>query len=213
MKPFRAISARSCPVVSWAARVPDAMLPCMRDVVRFTVPEFLSPGECARWIAETHARGYEEAPITTSRGFVFDSDVRNNTRVIVDDRDATDALWTRLAPYVTAHNPTSGMWVPIGLNERLRFYRYEAGQAFRWHYDGAFMRGPGEVSRLTFLVYLNDGFEGGETEFEDALITPQKGTALLFSHAVRHQGAPVKHGVKYALRSDVMFRLQPRRSV
>ena len=208
MKPFRAISARSCPVVSWAARVPDAMLPCMRDVVRFTVPEFLSPGECARWIAETDARGYEEAPITTSRGFVFDSDVRNNTRVIVDDRDAASALWTRLAPYVTAHDTSSGMWVPIGLNERLRFYRYEAGQAFRWHYDGAFMRGPGEVSRLTFLVYLNEGFEGGETVFLDdgAQIQPRAGAALWFPHTRWHAGLAVRVGRKIILRTDVMFR-------
>lgn len=178
----------------------------MRDNLRFTIPEFLSERECARWITETDGRGYEDAPITTMRGFVYDSDVRNNTRVMIDDVAAAAALWARLAPYITAHDTHTGMWLPVGLNERLRFYRYEAGQAFRWHYDGAFMRGPGEVSRLTFLVYLNDDFEGGETEFEDLTITPRKGAALLFSHAMRHQGAPVRRGVKYALRSDVMFR-------
>lgn len=178
----------------------------MRDLVRFTIPEFLSADECARWIAETDARGYTDAPITTAAGPVYDADVRNNTRVMYDDRAAAETLWRRLAPYVTAADTRGGLWVPIGLNERLRFYRYEPGQSFRWHYDGAFMRGPGEVSRLTFLVYLNDDFEGGETEFHDARIEPHKGEALLFTHGVLHQGAEVRRGVKYVLRSDVMFR-------
>ena len=56
-----------------------------------------------------------------------------------------------------------GNWCASGVNERLRFYRYEIGQQFDWHYDGAFERPDGECGKLTFMIYLNDDFEGGQT--------------------------------------------------
>ena len=99
-----------------------------------------------------------------------------------------------------------GGWRPHGLNERLRFYRYTPGQHFRWHLDGAFQRSPRERSRWTFMVYLNDDFDGGGTDFEDGVtVRPVTGAALVFAHGLRHQGAEVTRGTKYVLRSDVMF--------
>jgi prolyl 4-hydroxylase len=57
------------------------------------------------------------------------------------------------------------------------------------------------------MVYLNDDFAGGDTEFMDGpSVRPQKGAALLFLHPVLHQGAPVRSGRKYVLRRDVMYR-------
>ena len=53
-------------------------------------------------------------------------------------------------------------WSPVGLNERLRLYRYDVGQQFDWHMDGYYERDNGDRSFFTFMVYLNDGFEGGE---------------------------------------------------
>ena len=53
--------------------------------------------------------------------------------------------------------------VPVGLNERLRFYRYDPPQRFKGHRDGAVRRSPTERSRLTFIVYLNDRAESGRT--------------------------------------------------
>jgi hypothetical protein len=55
-------------------------------------------------------------------------------------------------------------------------------------------------------LLLNDGFEGGETSFEDATIVPATGKALFFVHQLRHKGQPVIRGRKYVLRTDVMYR-------
>ena len=55
------------------------------------------------------------------------------------------------------------------------------------------------------MVYLNEGFEGGETVFEGVSITPTLGMAPVFEHKLRHEGAAVTSGRKYVLRSDVMF--------
>ena len=53
----------------------------------------------------------------------------------------------------------------VGLNERFRFYRYTEGEYFNWHGDGSFLRSDGERSLFTAMLYLNDGFEGGTTDF------------------------------------------------
>jgi hypothetical protein len=104
------------------------------------------------------------------------------------------------------------------LNERFRYYRYGPGQKFDWHFDGPFTRENGDSSKLTFMVYLSDGFLGGETAFnlkrhggvrdDDPVleVIPVAGTALVFRHDVLHTGAMVLQGTKYVLRTDVMFR-------
>jgi prolyl 4-hydroxylase len=169
----------------------------------FTIPDFLTATACELEIARAEAIGFAPAPVTTRLGFVMMPEVRNNTRVMLDDTAHAATLFTRLAPFMR------GRGSPIGLNERLRFYKYDPTQCFRWHRDGSFRRANGEASALTFMIYLNDDFAGGETEFESApSIRPRRGMALVFSHRLRHQGAPVLRGKKYVLRSDVMFAVQ-----
>jgi predicted 2-oxoglutarate/Fe(II)-dependent dioxygenase YbiX len=172
-----------------------------------TVEGLLLPDECEDLVRLAESVGFTDAPITTGFGFMMAPEVRNNTRVMLDDRQRAAALWDRVAPFAPARR---GGLQPIGLNERFRFYRYEAGQYFRWHHDGAFRRSPSERSLTTAMLYLNEGFEGGETEFRLSAgllsIAPKRGLLLLFDHGLRHQGAPVRRGRKYVLRSDVMYR-------
>ena len=105
-------------------------------------------------------------------------------------------------------------WKVAGLNERFRFYRYDPGQRFAPHMDGCFQRANWEQSQFTFLVYLNDGFEGGATAFRESRaslpVTPERGKALVFYHRQLHEGLPVVRGRKYVLRTDVMYRHEAR---
>src|SRR5207249_1948500 len=82
-----------------------------------------------------------------------------------------------------------------------------AAQLFAPHYDGAYRRSATERSELTLMVYLNNDFTGGKTAFHDfnASATPRTGTALLFQHRLLHEGCVVTSGIKYVLRSDVMY--------
>ncbi len=169
----------------------------------YLVPDLLTPEECQAWITLTEAKGYDAAPITTAGGFEMRPDVRNNARVIIDDPEQAEALWQRSR--VEIPGIFRGRQA-IGLNERFRFYRYDPGERFALHRDGAFRRDNGEMSLLTFLVYLNEGFVGGETIVEGIPFTPRTGMALIFEHPLLHEGAAVIYGRKYVLRSDVMYR-------
>lgn len=178
-----------------------------------TIANFLSAAECDDYVSWGEAIGFKDAPISTSMGMIMAKDVRNNERVMVDDRDRTQALYQRLAGHLAPS--FQHRWQPVGLNERLRLYRYDVGQKFDWHRDGHFARDNGERSQFTFLIYLNDDFEGGATSFCDDTglmpdgplrVTLEKGMALLFHHPIMHRGDRVTRGRKYVLRTDVMYR-------
>ena len=75
-----------------------------------------------------------------------------------------------------------------------------------------------EESKLTFMIYLNDGMAGGETRFfmdiEQAFqqppcpylsVQPKAGMALVFLHSIWHEGAVVQSGQKYVLRTDILY--------
>ncbi len=182
----------------------------------FVIREFLSPAECEHFISRSEAVGFGDAPINTLAGQVVNKKMRNNERVMIDDPVLAGEIWERLRPFVPARRGAN--WHSFGLNERFRFYRYDVGQRFDWHFDGYYERSPKEQSAYTFMVYLNEGFEGGATEFnfrvagglrdDDPMtrVVPEAGMALVFYHRILHQGAAVTSGRKYVLRSDVMYR-------
>jgi prolyl 4-hydroxylase len=171
----------------------------------WTILEVLSEAECDALIRRVDALKPEAAPVTTSRGMVMMPSVRNNERVMFDDAQLAATLFERVRE--TLPRDIDGR-APVGANERLRCYRYQEGQRFKPHFDGAFTRSAHEKSEVTLMVYLNDGFEGGETAFLDLeqRVVPRRGMALLFTHCVLHEGCEVTRGVKYVVRSDVMYR-------
>ena len=108
----------------------------------------------------------------------------------------------------------------IGINkdhfEELQVVRYQPGQLYREHWDSCweddkcseFLKRGGN-RYATFLLYLNDNFEGGETYFplRNTKIKPKKGKAALFFNLdknnidklenSKHAGLPPKNGVKW----------------
>lgn len=173
----------------------------------WTVDDVLSPAECAAEIARIEAHQPSLATVNTGRAPEGElrPELRNNDRVIFDDPELARTLFDRVRPHLPA---AMKGWTLCGVNERFRCYRYRPGHYFRLHTDGAFFRDELERSFLTFMIYLNTVDEGGGTEFPELqrLIEPQPGRALFFQHPLLHEGQEVRAGVKYAIRSDIMYR-------
>lgn len=173
-----------------------------------TRASFISQEECEALIDLSNALGFADATIegewNAPRGF-FVSNGRHNSRTAIDDFELADALWQRVKGIVPKKIDNKSV---VGLNERLRFYRYTSGQRFAAHTDGYFIRSEIERSLLTLILYLNEEFTGGETFFlnSETLVAPQTGKALVFAHQLWHAGLPVKSGTKYILRTDVIYR-------
>jgi predicted 2-oxoglutarate/Fe(II)-dependent dioxygenase YbiX len=168
----------------------------------YSLENFLSEQECLNYINMSEGIGYEDAMIITREGAKIIKEVRNNDRVIFDNQSLADTLFNKIKPFLPEQ--WEG-WQLVGLNERFRFYRYTPEQYFKWHKDGNYCRNDKEISLLTLLMYLNDDFQGGETSFNWEVIKPVRGAALIFPHRLTHQGMPVISGIKYVLRTDIMF--------
>jgi prolyl 4-hydroxylase len=90
--------------------------------------------------------------------------------------------------------------------EPLHILRYLPGQEYRRHMDT--IAGAANQRFWTALVYLNDGYKGGETDFPrlDIRVEGAAGDALLFCSLdkngrpdplTEHAGLPVTQGVKW----------------
>jgi prolyl 4-hydroxylase len=114
-----------------------------------------------------------------------------------------------------------GLWQPVGLNPCFRACRYSPGGFFAPHHDAGFE--PSDLNRSikTFMIYLNDDFEGGSTNFYNAnqsryktglpknrifSLQPEKGSCLVFNHCITHDGGELTSGQKHILRTEVMYR-------
>ena len=178
----------------------------------FVLHEFLSTDECAALIRRSEGLSYEMGTV----GGVIAEGIRNNERVLIDDKSLAETLFQRAAPWLPQEVDDRRL---VRFNERWRFYRYHPGQTFQPHRDGLYLSVQTyEQSAVTFMIYLNQDMTGGETRFftdaEQAMlghpylsVRPTMGAALVFLHSIWHEGAMVQAGTKYVLRTDVMYKL------
>lgn len=170
----------------------------------FCIEDFLSPNECDELIIWSELKGYEEAKVQVRGQEIMIKAVRNNSRITFIDFDLADRIWNKFKPFAVNRFANSEV---IGLNELFRFYKYEKGERFKKHIDGSYIRNAEEASYFTLMIYLNDDFEGGETLFQSHSIQPKKGMGLVFYHGMKHSGEEIKAGIKYVLRTDIMYKL------
>jgi prolyl 4-hydroxylase len=169
----------------------------------FIIMDFWDKNKCLDFIAKSEERGYQNAKIDTSIRQRIVKSVRNNKRVMYKDIELANEIWETLSEFVPKQIGNSKS---IGLNELFRFYRYNPNEEFKKHRDQSYIRNANEASYYTFMIYLNDGFVGGETTFPNNVIKPVTGMALIFLHDIEHAGSPIKKGTKYVLRTDIMYK-------
>lgn len=172
----------------------------------FIVEDFLTKQECEDLILISERIGFEEAKVQTGNNIQsMVKGIRNNDRILYENQHLAERLFEKSKPFLEQN---IDLYKIKDLNEMLRFYKYSVGQRFKMHQDGSFVKNEKERSFYTFLIYLNDNFEGGETEFKDLFtIKPKTGSLLVFLHPHKHEGKILLNGNKYALRSDVMYKL------
>lgn len=170
--------------------------------MKLVIDNLFTEEECKNLIETGYNIGYEKPTIKSAEGDIIKESVRNNGRAIYNNQEFADELFKRIKDSLPEE--ISGHTLK-GLNEELKIYRYEKGQRFKIHTDIPYKRNEKERSFLTVMVYLNEEFTGGQTWFMDGTVTPKTGSALVFTQSVMHSGGEVKEGVKYAIRTDVMY--------
>lgn len=91
--------------------------------------------------------------------------------------------------------------IKIKEREPWEILRYEKGQSVTWHSDD----GVPHPSRISFVYYINDDYEGGEIQFKNKAYTmpikPSKDSLIIFPSSIDyiHRVLPVLDGTKYSV--------------
>ncbi len=190
----------------------------------WTLDNFLTEQECQNLIIFSENKSYQEATVSLKSGATMMKNIRNNDRLMYEDTQLAQKYWQKLREFCPKFiseivKEETQNYQAIELNSIFRFYKYESNQRFKKHIDGRInleKEGKNYESRITFMIYLNEDFEGGQTvfdyknqnnEIEVIEIKPKTGTALCFVHEIKHEGKSVPKGTKYVLRSDIMFQV------
>ncbi|MCP4870202.1 MAG: 2OG-Fe(II) oxygenase [Proteobacteria bacterium] len=128
---------------------------------------------------------------------------RDGARTTFERPELAQILWRRLLEHAPA--VVDGAEA-VGLNERFRVMRYDQDERFARHIDSPKTVDGRTASRFSMLVYLNDGYRGGDTIFRQLKVHPRQGSALLFRHELEHQAGRVMAGTKFVLRTDLLYR-------
>lgn len=139
----------------------------------FQLLNVLSKEECEALIKETEKLDYtEDAAVSLPR-----SVRHNNNLVWVTDDKTHDIIWNRVKDFMYDKDKIFEGKKALGINKRFRFYKYDKGDFFKVHTDGAWPGSavidnelimdayPDRFSQMTFLVLLSEDFKGGATQF------------------------------------------------
>lgn len=186
-----------------------------------TFARFLSPAACA-WIIERARPRLEAARVKNADTGSAGSDaMRTNTGMgfsVVDTDLVIQLAHARIAAAIGA---------PVAHQEPTNILHYTPGQEYKPHFDfidpgvAHFARELQTVGQrtVTFLIYLNDDYEGGATAFPrlDWSFKGRTGDALAFWNVTDgrpdprtlHAGTPTRNGVKWLFSKWVRDRPLP----
>ncbi len=96
------------------------------------------------------------------------------------------------------------------VNTRIRFSKYLEDGYFDIHQDRPDQDRCGRRTMYTINCFLNNEFNGGETQFFDDnkqpvfTAVPAPGRCAIFDQRIWHRGNRVSNGFKYLMRTDIM---------
>lgn len=176
-----------------------------------TLKDFLDASTCAYIIEQAKPR-LQRAYVNDGAGGAVLDETRTNSAMSFFPLD-NDLVIQRVNKKIAAF-----LNCPISHGEPLSALHYSPGQTYQDHYDYFNPDYPAHVPHLkhggqrikTFLVYLNDGFEGGETCFPelDWEYKGKIGEAIVFDNVEDngelladslHAGLPTSAGEKWLL--------------
>lgn len=208
--PARAQQAVIGALEPWLTPAPRARL--KPDLRISTAAGFLPQAACA-WLIERAGARLAPAQVFGEGAAHAEADAGRTNSAFAFGLEDLDLVVLAARARIAA---TVG--VPAGALEPIQVLHYAPGQSFARHYDFLDPEVPAfaaEIGRTgqrmaTFLVYLNDGYEGGETDFPLVGLRHKgaAGDALMFANLepagapdrrMLHAGLPTRTGEKWVL--------------
>lgn len=170
-----------------------------------------TPSYCQELIADFENEKNKVVRDTTSDIPGWGKSRKVFTEMNMSEQYNKDVVNSRLAYYQNyVSNVTPLVCLPAKVAvEGSRMKRYDVGEEFDWHTDVGDKLSSSRI--LVMMTYLNDDFEGGETEFQDIgsrfLVKPITGMTVVFpaTYMFPHRGRKIISGSKYIINSYIHF--------
>ena len=172
------------------------------------IDNFLSAEECEYFIKQIELNN-QPSKVSENYGSNINTTYRKSSTSNLNSQDQlVSNLKNKIANYLN---------IPVNKGESLQGQKYQPGQYFKQHND--FFHGSSYQTEClhsgnrthTFMIYLNDVEDGGETAFINLnkKVKPKMGKAVVWTNLKNgqaddtflHEGTEVKKGVKYIITS------------
>ena len=173
------------------------------------IKNFLTKEECDYLIDMIDANNVRSSVVVGGTNTSEISNVRTSSTSNLDPINKTvNSIHKKIA---------NELGLDIKMGESLQGQKYEVGQYFKEHadyfsgvaYDKHCLSSGNRT--FTFMIYLNDDFDGGGTNFPrlNTIIKPEKGKAIIWENTkngivqeqTHHEGMEVEKGTKYIVTS------------
>lgn len=177
-----------------------------RNLEIYKISNFLTAEECAAIVRKIDSSNLlTSSTLNASRGTQYEvNSYRTSKTCYFDDTEDITNLESRICKTLGINNRFA---------EKIQGQKYEVGQEFKIHtdtFDDSLVQSVNGQRTWTFMVYLNDVVEGGETAFPYAYVSskPEAGTAIVWNNLDKHMkpnvfsthcGKPIIKGTKYIL--------------
>jgi hypothetical protein len=204
------------------------------------IEDFLTEPECQGIVESCRQQGFGDIEHLYSKEYreskrLLAFDENNCLTETIKQRLANDDLLSRIAskgvaPYGFGNQSLT--WAPVDgeINPCFRFNYYCDSSGFDWHRDAQYTRDFDCRSSYSIVIYLNEGFSGGETVFmlpnsaptpsglsmpeelaligdsyREITVKPRTGLAVIFDQRLIHRGNALT-GEKFLVRTDLLSR-------
>jgi len=89
----------------------------------------------------------------------------------------------------------------VQVNNKFYISKYHPNSCFICEHADGNVSNNNLISKYTFIIYVNDNFDEGETVFvkDNIAVKPVGGNVLILSQYIIHKAVPPKNGYKYIL--------------
>ncbi|GAM29014.1 hypothetical protein SAMD00019534_121900 [Acytostelium subglobosum LB1] len=187
---------------------------------------FLLEGIFTKIECEAMLNNIKEIQAEKTRGY----DKDHGMRTVNVSKELAEILQSRVESYLPKiiRRPPAAIindqtddidWHYKCVSDKFKLISYEVGQNFPPHFDGGRNVDNQHMSLLSVLVYLNDGgaqsYTGGDFRFLKKngpeqysvleSVVPYAGHVIVFPHGTLHDSTAITNGVKYVIRTDIMY--------
>jgi len=187
----------------------------------YEIKDILTHEECDELIAQASAKGMSDSAVLSyGTDSITEMDTNHRKSKHGWFADNSGPVFQKIAAFTQIST-----MLPIENQEMLQISSYEKDGKFNAHFDACVYEDKAYCDKInnnagqrkmTLLIYLNDNFEGGETEFVNLnfMMKPKKGNGILFENTddnqniyeeSKHQGNTVKNGEKWIATKWVHF--------